>query len=308
MRFYTLLYIDLEESRKITGKKWEGEERILIFLKNACLLDASLMSSNPSNQHLTILTNNKRLLDELLDKINYHDITIEEISFNLKVPKGIPFYSAHFKIDVFKYLSQKENEYSILLDSDIVVLNKFSKVFILLIKEKIPIFYQMPYYTPDIILDTANKIDPQRGPVQWIGGEIIGGNNTFFSMLYEESIRIIPSYFNLIKEGLIHIGDEMITTLAIRRLKNKDLNYYDLGVCEIIKRYWGYQDKDKLNYNQVIFAHLLIDKVWIAKKFNKFIPFEKNKFIKCYKIYRKVYRHIYIFKKGVMKLKKIFKI
>lgn len=42
LRFYTLMYIDSDEKRRLAGKVRSNEERIDLFVKNACLLDKSL--------------------------------------------------------------------------------------------------------------------------------------------------------------------------------------------------------------------------------------------------------------------------
>lgn len=177
INFYTLLYIDLEEGRKMSLGNYTGVDRIIIFLKNACALDASFHKLNPTCQHITILTNNKTLIEDLLsNEILYKGILVKEISFKLNVPKGIPFYSAHFKIDAFGYLaSQDENKYSVLLDSDIVALKPLPHSFFRIAEEGTPILYQMPYYTADALLECCDKIVPEPGVIQWVGGEFMGG-------------------------------------------------------------------------------------------------------------------------------------
>lgn len=37
--FYTLMYIDLDESRFMSGKEYKLEERVDLYVKGACLLD-----------------------------------------------------------------------------------------------------------------------------------------------------------------------------------------------------------------------------------------------------------------------------
>ena len=177
IKFYTLLYIDLEESRKMSMGNYTGVDRIMVFLKNACVLDASFHQMNPTCPHITILTNNKEMIGGLLiNRIKYSDLSVKEIQFNLKVPKGIPFYSAHFKIDAFGYLAQQDqNDYAVLLDSDIIALKPLPHSFYKIVEEDAPIVYQMPYYTADALLECCNKIVNESGVIQWVGGEFMGG-------------------------------------------------------------------------------------------------------------------------------------
>jgi len=45
IRFYTLLYIDIEETRQLQGRIFKGVERIKLFLKNVDMLNRSLKAS-----------------------------------------------------------------------------------------------------------------------------------------------------------------------------------------------------------------------------------------------------------------------
>lgn len=100
IRFFTLLYIaSISEKQKLRGKEISGEERILIYLKNCHVLNHSLQINGFSK--LTILTNEKEYLYKLQQKYKL-SFEIEEIFFDLPVPKNIGFYSAHFKIDAYR--------------------------------------------------------------------------------------------------------------------------------------------------------------------------------------------------------------
>ena len=62
-----------------------------------------------------------------MKKTNKHNfkIDIEEIHFNTEVIRESHFSSCHYRIDVFKYLSQKK-EYSALIDLDVVAVGELS--------------------------------------------------------------------------------------------------------------------------------------------------------------------------------------
>ena len=81
IRFYTLLYADLSESRQLQGKKRSARQRIAIFIKNAILLDKSLRATNPECSILTILTNNIELISDIIDECGYTGINVIQIDF-----------------------------------------------------------------------------------------------------------------------------------------------------------------------------------------------------------------------------------
>lgn len=42
LKFYNLMYVDLEEKRYLSGKTYNNEERIDLYVKGSCVLDKSL--------------------------------------------------------------------------------------------------------------------------------------------------------------------------------------------------------------------------------------------------------------------------
>ena len=90
----------------------------------------------------TVLTNNQSEIVASLNRIGYDNIDVKVFLFSLNVPKRIRFYSAHFKIDAFKYFGTLPgDEYSLLLDSDIVCTHDFSPEYYALLEERIPTTY-----------------------------------------------------------------------------------------------------------------------------------------------------------------------
>ena len=81
----------------------------LIYLKNAVLLNKQLKIYN---YKFVLLTNNKDYLINLLNRID-EKLTIKQIKFKTFVPKSTHFYSCHFRIDVFNYLSKLNNTFKL---------------------------------------------------------------------------------------------------------------------------------------------------------------------------------------------------
>jgi len=264
--FYTLLYVDTDEKRQLMGKIRSGNERIKIFLRNAAMLNKSLLEFQGLKNPLVILTNNVSLIERLSTEIGYNGYEIRGIPFNLDVPKGIAFYSAHFKIDVFRYLSTLYGgKYSILIDNDVVLLNKFPQEFANIINVGSPMCYRLNYDI-DRIMNDARIISPFTPIVEWCGGEFIGGTSDFWSELYSHCMSIAPSYFKNISRGLFHVGDEFLTSLAIAEMTDNGRHVIDAGMLNIVRRYWGVNEIITIDKLKESLIHLPADKVWIASR------------------------------------------
>lgn len=298
IRFYSLFYIDLDETRTLQGAVRKGTDRLNIFIRNAIMLDCSLRASNNNTDidGLTLLTNNAALVVRLLRENNYEKIKVVEIPFSLAVPKGIRFYSAHFKIDAFKYLSRRpDDEYSILVDNDLVALKPLPRTLYEIAEHRYPLCYHINEENCDRIQADCRRIYPQSAVVEWVGGELWGGVNSSFKLLYDECIKIAPNYFKHVNEGLFHIGDEMLTAIAVAEMEKQGVRFVDAGVLGIIYRYWGMNEKESLEHFDPVLAHLPADKVWIASQ--SIDRFDRESFLRHYSSHLRLFRKIKIIKK-----------
>jgi hypothetical protein len=124
-------------------------------------------------------------------------VNILDISFDFPVPKGIPFYSAHFKIDVFKYFSSKPvDEYSILMDNDVICLHDFPSEFYQCIERNTPLCYLLPRYEQRVMADDISKIDASSSVLEWAGGEFVGGGVIFIIGCILEFQKLVHPIFN----------------------------------------------------------------------------------------------------------------
>ena len=284
MTFYTLLYINPKDDRKFVSEN--DKAKIVDYIKCCILLNNSLLKFG---YELIILTNNP-------DEIYKYDknLKIETLAFNLNIPPDIKFYSAHFKIDVFRYLSTRTNDYSILLDNDIVCLNELPESLMEIVSNNIPIYYDMTdayqnYWGHETVIKDKTLIMQQKSDGFWTGGEFLGGPSVFWKELYDLCIKYWDMYQKNFNQ-LFHQGDEMLSSCAIEEYrKNKQIiNIGDNGTDAkgVINRYWSIDPlnnkptEDKFNY---FLIHLPLDKVFLSK--HKFI--DKKTFIKEYQKYYK---------------------
>ena len=260
LKFYTLLYLEKEERRILNRKEYSQQSRIDLFVRNACLLDKTLRLNGISLGG-GVLTNDTSLVNESLQRADYK-LPVKEIPFSLDVPKGIPFYSAHFKIDAFKFFATlPQNEYSILLDNDVIGMQSLPNEHSESITSMCPWVYHPP---GNAHFPAAKRIDPSLERLDWAGGEFIGGNAEFFKKLHAEIMLVWEAYLRELPKGLSHIGDEMLTSIALQRLRDRELNVAEAGKKKIVYRYWGNEELQAPAQTDAMLVHLPYDKVFCA--------------------------------------------
>ena len=235
-----------------------------------------------------MLTNNRSYLLKNFKKPK--NFFIKEIKFKTVVPKKINFYSSHFKIDVFHFLS-KLRKYSFLIDLDIVLINekKISQLSNYKSKNVIGLYdrtyetiksYKLDKIKSDIEFLAGKKINN----IKWFGGEFYSGNPLFFKKLYKGCSAIKKKYFENYSR-FFHNGDEMITNIFFNA--NPTLKYKDMGNNKIIYRYWNnitfHKQKNFKTIKKYAFLHLPADKKTLANislknmTAEEFIHFYENK-------------------------------
>lgn len=217
---------------------------------------------------VTILTNDIASIKSSLERLGVTNQKILEIPFIFDVPKGIPYYSAHFKIDVFRYFSTlPKNQYSILCDCDVLLVKPVREDFWNIVNKGKPMIPRMFNGGGLKRLDDCRKISPELDCIEWMGGEFIGGTANFFKILYDEILSIKDSYWKAIPQGLCHIGDEMLTTVALNRLRDKESIYVlDAMMLNILHRYYSvFEHKSYKSYNTP-FIHFPGEKVFFRNR------------------------------------------
>lgn len=271
IRFYTLLYIDSAEKRKLSGRVYDSNERIDLFVKNACVLDKTLRlcCSVQGIDGCTILTNDVQATERSLERVNKCKLGgVKSIAFTTKVPKGISFYSAHFKIDVMRWFaSRPKEEYSVLLDNDVVCVAPLPPGFIDMAEADKPLNYTLRGYLDNErrrqMRDICNDVNSNT--VTWSGGELIGGTALFYKRLVEKIDRVLPHYFDMIaKEKLFHTGDEMPVSIAWHLLRQEGIIPTDAFDIGLLYRYWGNLETKPPLYYGTSLLHIPYDKVFLA--------------------------------------------
>ncbi len=263
-----MFYVDyINKTKGHNGISGNFDKQMKKYLKCCETLSNSLKKF--SNQELIIITNDKKYINKICPNLN-----CIEINFSFETPSDIKFYSAHKKIDVFKYFSEiKSDNYLILLDSDVVCINYLPQSLDYISKNKIPIYYDLtkqvlPAYGIQKIIKDKEKIMNNNSAGVWCGGELIGGDSVFYNKLSKKINLLKDNYLNNYK-NLHHQGDEMIVSSAIELLMQENQVIYDAGNLKLISRYWSTNTKhiqekiESLKDNFLL--HLPNDKEYLAK-------------------------------------------
>lgn len=291
MKFFTLIHICKEEQSLHNNSLTKNfDEQISLYLTCAKNLHRSLVSEGIE---LIILTNDQPFLQRL-NKDGY-PIQIIPLQFSFEVPTGIKFYSAHFKLEVFTYLSALHEEYIALVDSDILCINPMPETFENCVSQKLPLYYDItdqvtPAYGASAIIKDKERISEKPSIGLWAGGEFIAGPPSFFGKLSAEINSIKSKYLQHYKT-FHHQGDEMLTSVAIENIKtNGDVPLLDAGALSIVGRYWSYVplhiQKPIEAYTDYFLLHLPSDK--------KFIITLQPGELKGAVFFKKYSRHIFV--------------
>jgi hypothetical protein len=261
LHFYGLLHLNSREKTAMNVGVRDFDHQRSIYTANAVTLARSLALAGLP---FTLLTNSKQQLGELPDFIS-----CEEIPFALQIPTGTSFFSAHHKIDVFRFLANATSGYHILCDLDVICIGSVPRSLLNLIDAGIPVVYDVsdqviPAYGSEVIINDLTRLAGFPSEGRWYGGELIGGTPHFFRRLCAEIDQIIPYYVSTINE-LHHTSDEAIVTPALERLKRHDVNIADGGTIGVISRYWSTD-----------VAHPQKPYGWSATCFLLHLPYDKN--------------------------------
>ena len=273
IKFYTLLYINSEESNLGNSVSGDYKEKIEKYVC-CCSLFSKTLKANGAGS-LCVISNNPGLVlsvDPELECLS--------IPFKTHVPAEIPFASAHCKIDVLTYFSTlEEGSYSILLDSDMICTSGIPYILERAASEGTGLFYnvtgqQFPAFTAERMCHDKELLvkgafaEDFTSTGLWAGGEFIGGSPAFFKALSGACYKILPVYLEHHKE-MFHNGDEMIVSTALEYLmQRRKISAFDAGQMQLTGRYYDsntcHVQQLWKHFRQQFLIHLPMDKDFLA--------------------------------------------
>lgn len=269
VRFFGLLHLAPTEVSAINVTTKTFSEQVIIYVNNAKLLAKSLEAVGIE---FSLLTNDREAIKKVCG--DFRGLQIEEITFETRVPSGIKFYSAHFKLDAFKYISNMGLQYAALCDLDMVCVQRTIPLALRkAIENQVPLVYEIsdqviPAYGHDVIIRDMELITNEWSDGRWIGGEFVAGPPSFFSLLANEIDGLWGSYLKHLNVTH-HVGDEAYLSCAIQKLRRKRYVVQDAGLVGVVGRYWNasvrHQQKPFEYYKKNCFLlHLPADKKFLA--------------------------------------------
>jgi len=300
INFFGLLHYQKNENLKLNFKSKSDKEKILVYLKNAIVLSEQL---NKFGYKFELITNDKKYISTLLKKLNF-SLNLRQISFKTFVPPNTHFYSCHYRVDVFQYLSNLKNSYSILIDLDVLILNKpinliknrnQETAFVNKITSNV-----LPAYGKKNILKTLKILNPKIKKVNWYGGDFFCGNSTFYKQLHERTKFYQKKFVENIS-SLSTQTDELFMSLAIEDIR-KEYNVLDCAKNKTFTRYWNtnvkHVQKKIQYYLKFNILHIPADKLFLSRCYDELT--KKNSFIDDY--FMHVYSFRNIFQKVISKI------
>ena len=113
------------------------------------------------------------------------------------------------------------------------------------------------------MLQDIKLIDKDVNWLLWAGGEYIGGNSDFFKALYEDIIKFKENYWAVVHNGLFHIGDEMLTSIALTHLRKQNIYPINAYNFKAIYRYWSGSERQPIKRYNTALIHLPGSKTFI---------------------------------------------
>ncbi len=170
---------------------------------------------------------------------------MREIEFSTSVPRTARYFSAHFKIDVFRWFARLPAE----TYADARSISTASRLrapphaLVAAADARLPLVYDItdqeaPAFAAGTIeADLAVLTGPS--PVaRWYAGEFIAGPPAFFARLAGEIEAMWQSYCRNI-DLFHHQGDEMLTSAALCRMVAAGVPVLDAGPVAIVGRYFS---------------------------------------------------------------------
>jgi hypothetical protein len=238
-----------------------------------------------------ILTNEPEFVNQRLQAIK-GEVEVVACQLDRQVPKGIPFFSAHFKLDVLKEMGTGSlGDFVGLVDLDMVMLRPFDLGPVTAGATSLYIYdltlHQIAAYGEGALRQTLTTLgcSSTEAP-RWYGGEFIVGYAEGFRRLSEEIDALYDRYLAS-HEGLHHIGDEAVVTAAlINASAFRGLSLTNAAPAAV-SRWWSARTRSPQapfsQINSASLLHLPADKVFLAREADE--PFDPTRFLSRYKSY-----------------------
>lgn len=188
-----------------------------------------------------LITNEPRRVEERIRALGLSSFELEPYAFGWTIPDDIPFYSAHFKLELYDAFGKGVfGPHVALVDIDTVLLRPFPQE---ALTANALVGYDLTAgeirdYGLETIAGAISEIAGETLPATWWGGEFLLGRAEDFATLSYYIADIWPRYAEHWRT-LHHQGDEALTSTAITRMKRDGLPVVDAGALGGVHRWWS---------------------------------------------------------------------
>jgi hypothetical protein len=262
--FYSLLYID--EASNQNPNLIAATDPIDVYILCACLCSKTFRGAGSS---FRLITNNEAYVKSRLRALRLDDVAVVAYAFALPVPKNIPFYSAHFKLDIFKaFGSGTFGGQTGFVDLDTVLLRRLPSSDALAVYDISDQVFAA--YNRDRVVSDMEKISGRRlSDARWYGGEFVMGSAAAFCAISQYVESCWPRYVRCFPT-LHHVGDEIIMSSALNMARADGVRIIDYKETCLVARWWTARTRHKQEAFDAVrgaaLLHFPADKVFLAKQ------------------------------------------
>lgn len=229
-------------------------------------------SAAATGHHFSVITNKRAVVLRRLQNAGFSNVPVIYFDFRWEIPKNIPFYSAHFKLELIEALASGQfGDHVGLIDIDTVFINPLCEAECCQagslkaydISDQIFPHFGFDRVRRDLESVAASSLDDPR----WYGGEFLVGDTASFGHLSELIAGCWRRYLQNIG-AFHHTGDEMIVSAALNLAAKNGLQVFDIGRLNGIARWWssrtGFRQRtfDQIKTSSIL--HLPSDKEFLA--------------------------------------------
>jgi hypothetical protein len=304
--FYGFLHLQSGEFSAVNASVRSLEHKTRTYVNNAILLSRSLRANG---FQFELLVNDAPLIQRIVPNVEQH-LTLRQIDFVTPVPSGVRFYSGHFKIDAFRYLSTlNKDSYAALIDLDMVCVNPAPPELFAAAANKTPLIYDItdqvvPSAGEAMLKDQLEEILDRSVDLWWSGGEFVAGSPEFFADLSETCDQLFQRYLD-VSVGRYRVGNEPYQNAALHHMSERQWELTDAGAAGIVTRYWNMPVKHRQppfkKVRNAFLMHLPVDKHVLALMLI-LNPTGSTQFLAYYSLLRWLWLPLELFNRGLAQL------
>lgn len=189
----------------------------------------------------TLVTNAPGALRVRAGQLGLFDLAILGHDFRWRIPAGIRFHSAHYKLELIEVIGRGEfGPVALLVDIDTVLLRPFAlpplpRHGMLAYDIGHEIFVHANWPVADDMEAVAGR---SLATPRWWGGEFLAGSSESFARLAATIAQHWDRYLGLV-DRLHHVGDEMLISVALNILAEDGFPVLEAGRQGGILRWWS---------------------------------------------------------------------